>query len=177
MHDDPRLAVREALAYLSLPSLDNPGALISMMGSMVEDHDHFRQLLVACEPAQRTEMYNALRPNLRFVPRALDQYISDAGRIAAERQLPLQGEDGKLHPYRVPEVESASAIIARAMEESLAQDHLTLTCRKCTKQETFHGLRKADCVFAARQAGWSYDEIDGKGFEVCPECPAIRQIE
>lgn len=169
-----RIAINRALSGLSLGQLEDGAALVSMLASFVEGHDQFRQLLVKCEPDQRRDMYESMRPYLRFVPLSLDQYLSDAARMAAERQWPTQGADGKLHPFRVPEIGSDEAIIADAIAESLAEEHLRLVCRKCTREATFHGLRKADAVFAARNAGWSYDEIAGDGFEVCPECPATR---
>jgi hypothetical protein len=171
-----KIAINRALSGLSLGTLADGGALVSMLASFVDGHDHFRQLLVKCKPEDRRDMYESMRPYLPFVPLHLDQYLSDAARIAAERQWPVQGEDGKLKPFKVGEVTSEEKIIADAIAQSLAEAHLTLRCRKCTKEATFHGLRKADAVFAARQDGWAYDEIAGEGFEVCPECPATRNL-
>jgi hypothetical protein len=58
-----------------------------------------------------------------------------------------------------------------AVNEMFVNHHLTVTCRKCTKTETFSGVRKADAVQAARDAGWVYDIFVGRGSEICPDCP------
>lgn len=50
---------------------------------------------------------------------------------------------------------------------------LTLTCRKCTRQEQFTGNTKPGAIMNARRAGWTYDELLGNCSEICPECPAV----
>lgn len=174
-----RIAINRALGQLGLGQLEEGAGLLKQLAFLVEDHDHFRQMLMKCEPELRREMYESLRSYLRFAPHSLDQYLSDAARIANERQWPTQGADGKLHPFRVPEVSSGDAdadLIAGILNPTLAEHHLHLVCRKCTREAWFHGIRKADAVFEARQKGWSYDEIAGDGREICPECPATRNL-
>ena len=174
------------LRSAGLSTTSEPFALCAQLGYLVRDHAHFQSLLLACDPAQRRDMYEALRPHLRFVPKALDVYMAEAAIDAAARRLPVMGEDGKLHEYKVPEVfseetigildEMESKIAAEDMETAqsavntaLAKEHLHLTCRKCTKAATFDGARRADCVDAARAAGWGYDSWKG-GSEICPKC-------
>ena len=91
------------------------------------------------------------------------------------QELPTVDSDGKFHAFRPPEIRSVQA----AVEEEMSQHHLTLTCRKCTREETFHGERKAEVIFKARQAGWTYGlDPTGKGSEkaseICPDCPCLR---
>lgn len=174
-----RLEINRALGMLGLGQLEDGAGLLKQLAFLVEDHDHFRQMLMKCEPENRRDMYESLRSYLRFAPHSLDQYLSDAARIASERQWPTQGADGKLHPFRVPEVNSDTsdeALIRQILAPEIAEEHLRLVCRKCTREAYFHGMRKADAVFEARQAGWSYDEVAGEGREVCPECPATRNL-
>ena len=95
---------------------------------------------------------------------------------AAARQLPVIGEGGKLMPFSVPEVRSDEAIAQAAVDDALHKQRIWVTCRKCTREEVFHGKTKYDAVMALRQAGWTYDEIKGDGREICPDCPAVRVV-
>ena len=174
------------LRSAGLATTSEPFALCAQLGYLVRDHAHFLSLLVACDPPQRRDMYEALRPHLRFVPKALDVYLAEAAMDAAARQLPVMGDDGKLHEYTAPEVFSGEMVgildemevkiaaedtetAQAAVAVALAKEHLHLTCRKCTKAATFDGTRRADCVEAAREAGWGYDSWKG-GSEICPNC-------
>lgn len=59
-----------------------------------------------------------------------------------------------------------------AVDQAFAKYHLEVVCIKCTKAAVFSGVKKADAISEARNAGWSYWELDGKGREICPDCPA-----
>jgi hypothetical protein len=74
---NPKLIARinRYLEMRGLGRLDDPG-LLSQFAFLVQDHDHLRSLLVACEPENRGAMYQALAPHLRFRAKALDVYIS-----------------------------------------------------------------------------------------------------
>ncbi len=178
------------LSSLGLGALDQPMRLCGELAAYVRDHDHFRLLLMACEPQERANMFDAMRGNLRFRPRTLDAYIAEAGAIAEAKQLPLQDADGNLHPFMPPVIESQAQRDSRAfidaqneldqadlanataaVNEARANARLLLTCRKCTRQEVFASDTKANAVFAAREAGWTYDELNGTGAEICPSCP------
>jgi hypothetical protein len=50
-----------------------------------------------------------------------------------------------------------------AVNGSFAKHVLTVTCRSCTKQESFTGDTKLDAIVNARLAGWVYYEIDNAG--------------
>lgn len=170
-----RIRLNHVLGRIGLGQLNDPG-LVGQLAFFVRDHEHFRQLLVKCVPEERRHMYEAMRPHLRFAAHSLDQYISDAARIAEQRQYPVVGEDGRLHPFRPAEITTEAAVIQNAIAESLAKEHLHLVCRKCTREEVFHGARKSDAIANARAAGWTYDEIKGDGREICPKCPATRNF-
>src|SRR5262249_44658822 len=155
---------------------EDGAGLISQLGFLVQDHEHFRSLLVRCEPENRSAMYDSLRPYPRFTPKPLDVYIAESAERAEKQRLPTIDEVGNIHfePKLAAKV-GDEAIAQAAVNASLAEHHLTVTCRSCTKQETFSGVRKADAVQAAREAGWVYYEVDGKVREICPDCPAVRQ--
>ncbi len=172
-----KVIVNRLLASAGLGQLEDGAGLLSQLGYLVRDHEHFRQLLVACEPDQRVAMYEALRANLRFTPKALDVYMSEAGAIADARQWPLlDAATGQLRPHKPVDIRSDEYIAQQAVVRSMAKETLTLTCAKCTKVEQFHGERKVDAIMAAREAGWTYDELNGKGREICPECPAGGRV-
>ena len=140
---------------------------------MVQDHEHLRSLLVRCEPENRSAMYDSLKPYLRFTPKPLDVYIAESAERAANMDLPTIDSTGNIHfrPTPVQELVGDTAVAQAAVNEMFANHHLTVTCKKCTKTETFSGVRKADAVQAARDAGWVYDIFTGKGSEICPDCP------
>jgi hypothetical protein len=162
--------INRYLAVHGLATLDDAAGLIPQLAFLVEDDDHFRRLLIKCEPERRHDMYEALRPHLGFEPKTLDVYVAEAGAAAEAQQLPTVGADGKLYPFRTQDIRT----IERVVDEALSAHHLSVTCRKCTKVATFHGHSKRDAVYNLRQAGWTWDEIKGDGLEICPDCPAVR---
>ena len=169
-----RKTINNYLGNRGLSTLDDPRGLVQQLGFMVEGHDHFKQMINKCPPQERRNMYEALRPHLRFEPKPLDVYVSELGMEAEAQKLPTLDVDGKLHEYRPAEIQT---VVRDVVEETLAQHHLVLECRKCTKTATFHGGRKVDAISNARQAGWTYglnqpagsDEI--RRYEICPDCP------
>lgn len=165
---EERRRINSFLGLKGLPTLENPRELVHALGFLVESEAEFRSLLNRCAPESRREMYESLRPQLDFPVKPLDVYIAELGMDAAARQLPVMGEDGKLYPYQVPEVRT---IAQAAVDKAFAKGTLTLTCRKCTRVAVFPAERRADAIQAARELGWTYDEIAGNGAEICPECP------
>ena len=158
--------LNRVLGSAGLATLGEPG-LMAQLGYLVEDHEHFRQLLTKCQPELRRDMYEALRPYLRFSAKPLDVYLAESAQVAESHQWPIQDAEGNLRPYTPPEV----GIAQRALDEAMAREHLTLTCVRCTRVETFSGLRKGDVIQAARLAGWTYGlDAEGNGREICPEC-------
>ena len=105
MNRQLRRRINQTLGKHGLAQLDNPG-LVGQLAYFVRDHEHFRSLLIACEPDKRTDMFNAMAPNLRFKARSLEQYLIEAKADAEARRLPVQAEDGTLKEFQVPEVNS-----------------------------------------------------------------------
>jgi len=194
-----RQTINRYLGSHGLSTLDDPQGLCAQLGFLVEDHAHFRSLINKCEPEYRRDMYEALRPHLSFEARPLDVYIAELGQQAEAQQLPTVDLDGKFHAYRVGEIRSLTeaddeierlqqesaeeaehlfrlrSTVGELVEQQLSKHHLTLTCRSCTRQATFHGGTKADAIYKARQDGWTYGVDDtGNGQEICPDCPATR---
>jgi hypothetical protein len=92
--------INRILANHNLPSLEAPNGLMEALGSRITDHEHFRSLLARCEPNQRTSMYNALKPHLKFSPLPLDVYIARSAELAECKQLPIVRENGSFAEYR-----------------------------------------------------------------------------
>ena len=165
-----RQAINRFLGSRGLATLEDPGAMAAHLGFLIEGHDQFRRALIKCEPGERRNMYEALRPHLGFEPRPLDVYLAEAGAKAEAQQLPTIDAEGKLHPYLAQDLRT----IERLVDEALSEFELSVTCRKCTKAATFHGHSKRDAVWKLRHAGWTWDELRGDGLEICPDCPAVR---
>jgi hypothetical protein len=70
---------------------------------------------------------------------------------AANQGLPTIDSTGNIHFKEPPTYELGSdpAVAQAAVNEMFANHHLTVTCKKCTKTQTFSGVRKADAVQAA----------------------------
>ena len=167
---DNRQTINRYLGNRGLATLENPGAMVQQLGFLVEDDQHLKQILNKCEPHERRNCYEALRPHFasrrgrwtstsRSWDGGADPGVADSGQ---RRQVPR---------LRTPEIRSVQA----AVDGEMAKHHLTLTCRKCTREETFHGERRAEVIFKAREAGWTYGlDGSGKGKEICPSCPCLR---
>jgi len=69
-------AINRMLMSHGLGRLEDRAGLMSQLGLLVQDHEHFRSLLARCEPENRSAMYDSLKPYLRFTPKPLDVYIS-----------------------------------------------------------------------------------------------------
>jgi hypothetical protein len=160
---DNRKTINTYLGNRGLATLDEPQGLMAQLGYLVDDDQHFKGLINKCAPEERRNLYEALRPHLRFEPRPLDVYIAELGMEAEIQQLPTITTDGKLQAFRPTEIRSA-------IGEAIHDHRLEVVCRRCTKQEFFYGERKADAVEQAREAGWTYDALTGTGREICPDC-------
>jgi hypothetical protein len=174
-----RLEINSFLAKNGLGQLNDPG-LVKQLAFLVHDHEHFRQLLTRCEPLLRKSMYDAMHAYLRFDPKPLDVYLSEAGMDAEQKQLPAYDEaTGKLTEYKPPAIESLEykaekAIKDAAIEEKSQGHRLVVVCSKCTREAAFLGVTLVDATIKARRKGWVYQNLDGKESEICPKCPAAR---
>jgi hypothetical protein len=141
-----------------LPGLEESGA-VEALAFLVEDHRHFMELLRACEPSLRRDMYEAMSPHLRFPARPLDYYISTAKEFAEAAQLPVLDEYGFLQEYSIPTVKTVE----------IPATELWTRCSKCGKEAIFVGTDKPDAIYTMRSAGWAWDET-AKQAHICPDC-------
>jgi hypothetical protein len=128
---------------------------------MVQDHQHFTELLKACEPALRREMYEAMAPHLKFPPKPLEQYIIAAKELAEAKQLPTIEADGTLKAFSTP--------VIGAAEIQVPEFELWVQCSKCEREGFFYGDRRADAIHELRNAGWAFDETVMQ-HHICPNC-------
>jgi hypothetical protein len=155
------------------------GQAIAAMGRLVRDHRHLERLLTEAGPEIRQELYDALRPNLRFSAHPLDWYVAQAQQRAEREQLPTLDAEGALHPFKpARDVSSAVKEAQDAIAKALAERTLTLTCGKCTRKGVFYAVGKetnVDVILKARKEGWVYDYKHEPPREICPDCPtALR---
>lgn len=64
----------ELLARTGLCQLNDPD-LMHQLAYMVENHEHFRRVLMKVEASKRNEAYEAMRPYLRFEAKPLFSYM------------------------------------------------------------------------------------------------------
>ena len=145
-----RLEINNFLGRRGLATLDDPRGLVQQIGYLVQDHDHLRSMLIRCEPEHRRDMYESLKPYLRFEARPLDVYIAEGQQDAERRQLPTIGEDGQLVPFKPAEIHTGEA-------GDQAPSSSAVLCGACGKV---------------------YDIVASEG--ACPFCaaaPATRELE
>jgi hypothetical protein len=156
-------SINRVMKAWGIGSIEEPGS-IGALARMVQDHDHFSELLRACEPQLRKDMYDAMSPNLNFPAHSLDWYIIHAKQHAESQQYPTMEADGTLKAYNPPAAGVKPAIAAI----EIPQEELWLKCVKCGKESFFYAGRKVDTIDEARKAGWAFDEF--RVFHMCPNC-------
>lgn len=147
--------INRTLRARGLPTLDQPG-VAEAFARVVDDHEDFMKFLRKCEPEEQRNMYEAMRPHLRFKPKPLEDYQIAAKQYAEAAELPVTDEYGMLHPYRIGVVE-------------VAEVQLWAQCAKCGKEGIFMGSTTPDAIFTMRSSGWAYDESSQQK-HLCPEC-------
>jgi hypothetical protein len=180
--------VNHMLMSHGLGTLDDPGLVPQLrfvVSRVIKTHEQFRELINRCEGAKRYAMYEALHSALSFQPKPLDVYIAELADLAERKQLPIVQPDGTLAPFQIPEIQSEAAPKADASEPSaelalaqagaeaaVAEKFLELTCRSCTRGETFAGWNKDAAIAKAREAGWRdvYSTARQEHAELCPVC-------
>jgi hypothetical protein len=147
-------SINRVLKARGLPSLGEPG-VVEALAFLVEDHRHFMELLRACEPGLRRDMYEAMSPHLRFTAYPLEVYVIEAKERAA--QLPTVDATGELHAPTVPVLESPEV-------------ELWVKCARCGKESIFCESDEHAGKRAARLAGWTLDAATDGDQHVCPNC-------
>jgi hypothetical protein len=171
--------VKKALRKFGL--VDDFSKAIGVMGRMVRDHKHFETLITEAPPELRQELYDSLRPHLRFAAKPLDVYIADAQQRAERERLPVLGEDGLLHEFSpARDVSTTVKDAQEAIDRAAAKRVLTLVCAKCTREQSFYqmdGETAVDTIIKGRKAGWIYDYKADPPVEICPDCPtSLRTV-
>lgn len=154
-------AINRVLKAWGLPPLGSVG-VVPALARMVVDHQHFGEMLRACEPALRREMYEAMRPHLLFPAKPLEDYIIAAKEHAEAAQLPTTDEQGHLHPY-------SPGIVGAGEAPKVKLVTLAVQCARCQAWVNFSGPRTVDAIATMREAGWTYDESQRQR-HLCPLC-------
>jgi hypothetical protein len=151
--------------------LGDIASAIAALARTIRDHKHLETMLTSCGPDERQDLYDGVRPHLRFEAKPLDAYVSSAGQMAEREQLPTIGPDGKLLPFRpAADVRSLEKHAEDLLAQEMARRVLMLKCVKCTAEDAFFQIGEETPV-AVRQkalkAGWVlFPE------EICPTCPS-----
>jgi hypothetical protein len=182
MQDDARRKLENQLMVMGLNRLDDP-ALIPVLANIINSYPGFSNphafylgLLNECDQQNRYEMYEALKPHLKFKVWPLDKYIQMLKEHASH--VETHG-----HPYKVRDDAEVSKepikFGGKEFEQVSAADSdgciLGLTCYKCTRTEEFWGVTAVEAAMVARSVGWVRDLEKQK--EICPDCPAVRLDE
>lgn len=161
--------VENELMVIGLAPLDDP-ELIEQMAQLVsqwpgDKHDFLRDLLNECDADKRYEMYEALRPKLKFKALSFSQYEAQiaikAGNMVSQGRMRVEGSAPKPieiggHKFAIVPRNQASGAVA------------TVRCHCCPKTDQFMADTPAGAMIAARKAGWVRDKALNK--ETCPEC-------
>lgn len=143
-----RLEINQFLGRRGLATLDDPRGLVTQMAFLIQDHEHLRSMLIRCEPEHRRDMYESLKPHLRFEAKPLDVYIAEGQQDAERRQLPTLGPNGELVPFKPAEIHTEADQSVEAADERTPENHVTaVLCGACGKV---------------------YDVVQFRG--VCPHC-------
>ena len=162
--------ITRALKKLGLPA--TPAEAIAALAKNIRDHRHLETLLSETDPSMRQELYDSVKPHLRFTARPMDFYITSAGQRAEREQWPVLDYQGMLQEFRpAQDVKTIEKAAENALAAEVAKRTLRLVCVKCTRQEAFYGFDREtplDVILKARMAGWVYDPITRT--ETCPKC-------
>jgi len=175
---DERKFVDRALMSAGLGSLDDPG-LVGQIGflarQIIKEHKDFMLWLGKAPLDKRRDMYEAMKPFMDHLPggcKSLEAYQADLMIDAEVRQLPIQGADGNLLPFRAQDLVTRKpgelGVAQSIFDHEYAKHVLRLTCKRCTFFEEFPAIRKEDAVFVARETGWIIDLREQ--VEICPKC-------
>jgi hypothetical protein len=156
----------EGLAKLNSPEL------IEQMANLVNNwpgdrHEFLMGLINECDDRDRSEMYNSIRPHLKFKPLPLDTYVAHiaerAGAMVSQNHMRVEGSRpapiriGRDTFVAVPKAQATGAVA-------------TVKCHRCPKVEKFVDETPAGAMLQARKAGWIREP--GINKECCAECAA-----
>lgn len=159
------------LLAMGLARLDSPD-LIQQLASLVNQwqgdrHEFLLGLINECDDKDRSQMYNAIRPHLKFKPLPLDQYVAQiaerAGAMVSQRKMRVEGS----RPLPIQVGRDSFVPVPKALATGVVA---TVRCHRCPKVEKFQDATPVGAMLKARKAGW----IREAGFnkECCAECAA-----
>lgn len=105
--DSEKAQINRFLGSAGLGQLSDPGLIQQigfLAGKKIRNHDDLKVWINTCDPAERGNMLEALRPYLKFTPKPLDVYVAEIGMQAEIDQLPVITDEGKLRAFNVPEL-------------------------------------------------------------------------
>lgn len=170
MNQKDKRELENELMACGLSKLDDPNFLdifAAMIDQFPGDRHWFLQgLLNECDPPQRHEMYEALKPRIRsFKPMPLSTYegriAEEAGRMVSQGRMRVEGpkphaiEIGGHKLAVVPKREATGAVA-------------TVRCHRCPVSDQFHAETPTGAMLEARKAGWTREK--GVNKETCPKC-------
>ena len=170
-----RQVINKKLKQVGFGGLDDPN-LFAQIATLYRDHNSFRGLLMSTHPDQRRIAYESLRPHLCFTPKPLDVYEHEIKERAEREQWDVWNGTAYPDKFKVGEIESDEFKLARQAREAIEQkEHegkggtLELVCTKCTVAEYFPAPKRKQAYKAAHDAGWRWDERNGRKRCYCPK--------
>ena len=145
------------------------------LGEYIGKHEFLRDLLNECDRDKRSDMYEAIRPHLKFKVKPLSHYIDmialKAGEFVSKRKMRVTGEREK--PIQIGDQQ---VMITTPGNGNLGW--IILQCHQCSTIAKFLGDTPVDAATKARNAGWRRNVA--LEHESCPECakrPMVIQQE
>lgn len=142
------------LIVMGLKGLNDP-ELVPQLARLVPDHKFLTSLINECAQEKRSEMFEAIRPHLKFKAYPLDWYINQLkmrAQIAESRDNPIVCGNKTLR--QVAQQEATGCVVE-------------LRCWKCRKTQTFYGSTPVCAMIDARKVGWVRDIA--RNHEACPK--------
>lgn len=144
------------------------------LGEWIGKHEFLRDLLNECDRDKRQDMYEAIRPFLKFKVKAFNHYelmiAERAGNFVSKRKMRVTGEREKpiqVGDHKILITTPGNATLGWAM----------VRCHQCERIEKFLGETPVDAMYKARAAGWRRNVALEREF--CPECskdPMVMQM-
>jgi hypothetical protein len=169
MLSDERRKMENQLMVMGLKGLNDP-ELVIQMARIINDHPGFTNphsfylgMLGECPQEQRTQMYEALRPHLKFDVWPLEAYM----RLLKEHASNVASH---YDPVKISFADQEFKEVGREEADGVL---VKVTCYKCTAFAEFYGDTVVTAITIARSDGWMRDIAEQK--EVCPKCAAVEK--